>query len=108
MAETPHDDIHSGHEPPNDSFDWEEFGYHLEDSDLSDEQKQDFIETLFGIMLSFVDLGYGLHPVQQACEQNRETAPSLPADLLFLDNPDNQSDNAAHDALRNLADKEES
>ena len=54
----------NGDQPPSLTIDWEEFGHHLDDSDLSDEQKQEFIETLFGIMLSFVDLGFGIHPVQ--------------------------------------------
>lgn len=93
---------------PRLSIDWEEFAHHLEDSDLSDEQKREFIETLYEIMLSFVDLGFGIHPVQQACEQNRETTLRLPADLLSSKYPDNQSDEAAHDALCLSADKEES
>ncbi|MBG6166777.1 hypothetical protein IWQ54_006476 [Labrenzia sp. EL_195] len=37
----------------------------LEDADLTDEQKRDFIETIWSIIVSFVDLGFGLHPLQQ-------------------------------------------
>lgn len=106
MADAPQDDDIDGHEPPSEPFDWEEFGHHLEDSVLSDKQKRDFIETLYGIMLSMVDLGIDLR--SGACGQNAESGIFSPADLLFLSDPDNQSDNAAHDALRQLADKEES
>ncbi|MGJ8527453.1 hypothetical protein [Maritalea sp.] len=56
------------------SMDWEEFGHHLEDSDLSDDQKRELIETVWNIMAAFVDLGLGIHPIQQAapddCGQN--------------------------------------
>lgn len=106
MADAPQDEPYSGDEPPNEAFDWEEFGHHLEDSVLSDEQKQDFIETLYGVMLSMVDLGIDLRSV--GCGQNAESGIFSPADLLFSEHTDNQSDEAAHDALRQLAGKEES
>lgn len=48
------------------SFDYEEYAPYLEDSDLTEEQKREFLETLWNIMVSFVDLGFGIHPVQQA------------------------------------------
>jgi hypothetical protein len=56
------------------SMDWEEFGHHLEDSDLTDDQKRELIEAVWNIMAAFVDLGLGIHPIQQAapddCGQN--------------------------------------
>ncbi len=51
----------------------------LEESDWTDEQKREFIETIWSIVVSFVDLGFGIHPVQQAqseCVQV-ENHPSL-------------------------------
>lgn len=96
------------HGAPRLSIDWEDFAHHLQDSDLSDEQKREFIETLFEIMLAFVDLGFGLHPVQQACEQNRDSPLSLPVDLLSSFHSDNRSDQAAPDTPCLLAEKEES
>lgn len=106
MADMPPEKSCCGHEPPSEPFNWEEFGHHLEDSSLSDEQKRDFIETLYGVMLSMVDLGIDLR--SGACGQNVESGIFSPLDLLVLDDPNNQSDNAAHDALRQLAGKEES
>lgn len=51
------------------TMDWQEFAHLLEDSDLTDDQKREFIEILLNIVTAFVDLGFGTHPVQQACEQ---------------------------------------
>lgn len=51
-------------------FDYEEYAPYLEDSDLTEEQKREFLETLWSIMVSFVDLGFGIHPVQQASGQD--------------------------------------
>lgn len=58
------------------TIDWELYGKYLEDSDLSDAEKRAFLETLLAIVVSAVDLGFGVHPVQQAagniCEQQAE------------------------------------
>ena len=37
---------------------------YLNDSDLSVEQKADFLNALWTVIVAFVDLGYGVHPVQ--------------------------------------------
>jgi len=42
---------------------------YLDESDLSEEQKQEFLQTLWNIIVSFVDLGFEVHPLQQAQEQ---------------------------------------
>jgi hypothetical protein len=54
---------------PTLSIDWDLYGECLEESDLTDDQKREFIETLWSIVVSFVDLGFGIAPTQQACEQ---------------------------------------
>ena len=59
-------------ERPALTIDRELYEKYLEDSDLSDAEKREFIETLWSIMVAFVDLGFGLHPLQQACEQQRD------------------------------------
>lgn len=41
----------------------------LADSGLSEKQKRELVDTLWPIMLSFVDLEFGIHPAQQACGQ---------------------------------------
>lgn len=51
---------------PTLSIDWDLYGQYLEESDLSDEKKRELIETIWGIMISFVDLGFGVESVQCA------------------------------------------
>ncbi|MCE8006625.1 hypothetical protein [Aestuariivita sp.] len=50
--------------PPTLSIDWEAYLPYLEDEDIPDTQKRVLIESLWSIMLSFVDLGFGLSPHQ--------------------------------------------
>ncbi len=52
------------------TIDYELYGRYLENSDLSDEQIREFINILWSISVSWVDLARGIHPTQQACEQN--------------------------------------
>jgi len=45
----------------------------LESSDASNTQKLEFLEALLSIMVNFVDLGFGVHPLQQArAGENRD------------------------------------
>jgi hypothetical protein len=64
--------------PPTLTIDWELYGKYLDESDLSDAEKREFLETIWAIVVSAVDLGFGVHPVQQAsgniCEQQVEIA----------------------------------
>jgi hypothetical protein len=75
------------------SLDWELFGTYLEASDLTDAQKREFIETLWSLVVNFVDLGLGLHPLQliagNSCEQR--------AEIVSSDMTSNQKFNAAAD-----------
>lgn len=45
----------------------------LDDADIPDDKKQELIETLWNIVVQFVDMGYGIHPLQQASD-NAENA----------------------------------
>jgi len=69
--------------PPTLTIDWELYGKHLEESNLSDAEKREFLETIWSIVVSAVDLGFGVHPVQQAagniCEQQAEIAKFIAA-----------------------------
>ncbi len=46
---------------------------YLADSDLTEEQKQEFLEALWNIIVSFVDLGFGIDTTQAACGQLLQT-----------------------------------
>ncbi len=64
--------------PPTLTIDWELYGKYLDETDLSDAEKREFLKTIWAIVVSAVDLGFGMHPVQQAsgniCEQQAEIA----------------------------------
>jgi hypothetical protein len=50
----------------------------LADFDLSDEERAMFLEAMWNIVVSFVDLGFDLHPLQQiatAADQDSKDAP---------------------------------
>lgn len=61
--------------------DYERYERFLEDADLSEDQKHEFLQTLWGIVVSFIDLGFGVHPAQQAkanCGQGEKTQSGAP------------------------------
>ena len=48
------------------TIDWQLYASYLEESDASEAEKQALIESLYAIVLGFVDLGFGLNPLQQS------------------------------------------
>ena len=51
------------------TIDYQLYEEYLEDSGLSDQEKKEFLNTLWQLVVGFVNLGFGVHPLQQACEQ---------------------------------------
>lgn len=51
---------------PTLSIDVNLYQHYLDNSDLTDEQKTELLETLWGIICEFVQMGFNVHPVQQA------------------------------------------
>ena len=66
-------------------LDIEAFLPFLADADLSDADKRAFIETLWSIVVSFVDLGFALNPTQQVCGEVFDLNRVLGADLSISD-----------------------
>ena len=64
-------DTDDSNQPPKLSIDWELYGQYLEESDLNDTQKKELIETLWSIVVTFVDLGFGIEPTQQAMDAGK-------------------------------------
>jgi hypothetical protein len=54
--------------------DWRLYEHHLADTDLTDDEKREFLEALWYIVLTFVDLGFGIEPVQQAMKAAADCA----------------------------------
>lgn len=50
------------------SFDFTEYRKFIEDSDLSEAQQEELLGALWVIIVGFVDLGFHIHPVQQALD----------------------------------------
>lgn len=50
-------------------IDVEKYQAYLDDPALSPDQRDEIIESLWVIMTAFVELGFGVHPVQQSCGQ---------------------------------------
>ena len=58
--------------------DYHKYERFLETADLNEEQKREFIAALWSIIVAFVDLGFGVHPAQQAektCGKLRKNPP---------------------------------
>jgi hypothetical protein len=66
------------------TIDWDAYLPFFEDEDISEADKQELIEALWSIVVSFVDLGFGVHPVQQACGKSDDPLSDAPPDLLSL------------------------
>ena len=46
-------------------FNWEDWLPYMEDTNIPETQKREMIETLWQIVVAFVDLGFELNPTQQ-------------------------------------------
>jgi hypothetical protein len=79
-------------QPPNDkpmsrpslSIDWELYAAMLEESDMPLDQQKELIETLWSIVVMFVDLGFDLNPVTQICGEPDDALSHDPPDLVSL------------------------
>lgn len=69
-------------DPPTLTIDWDAYLPFFEDAEISEQQKRELIEALWSIVVSFVDLGFGIHPVQQACGKNDDAKADERSDLL--------------------------
>jgi hypothetical protein len=63
-------------------IDWDKYAKHLEGSDIPESEKQEFLETLWSVIVSFVDLGFEVHPVQQAQQHSQQQGDNPPVNDL--------------------------
>lgn len=45
---------------------------YLDGTDMSEAQKEEFLRALWSIVVSFVELGFEVHPLQEVCGRNDE------------------------------------
>jgi hypothetical protein len=67
------------------TIDVERYQEYLDGSGLTPEQKEEFLKAAWSIVVTFVELGYGVHPLQEACGKDCETGgprPSTASDEL--------------------------
>lgn len=58
---------------PTMTVDVERYQSFLDESDMSQAEKEEFLQTLWQIIVSFVELGYGVHPLQEVCGKDAGT-----------------------------------
>ena len=49
---------------PSLTVDYDTYAHLLENSDMSEQQKRQFIQALWSVIYGFASLGFGVHPVQ--------------------------------------------
>lgn len=74
-------------------FDPQAYLHFLEDCDWTEDQKREFIEALWQIVVSFVDLGFELHPVQRVIGTSSALEPDSSS---VLDSPHLQKFETTH------------
>ena len=42
----------------------------LDDPSLSEAQKEEFLRAIWSVVVTFVELGFGVHPLQEVCGQD--------------------------------------
>ena len=52
------------------TLDVERYDKMLSESDLTEKQRQEFLQTIWNIIVSFVDLGFDIHPLQQVASED--------------------------------------
>ena len=57
---------------PSLTIDYALYEKYLAESDWSESEKREFITTLWSIIVNFVDLGFGVHPLQQVDGQQAD------------------------------------
>jgi len=78
------DDIYPPIPRPSLSIDWELYASMLQESDMPLEQQRELIQTLWAIVVAFVDMGFDLDPVQQICGESDDPLSDVPPDLVSL------------------------
>ena len=55
------------------TVDVEKYQHFLDNTAMTPAQKQAFLQDLWSIVVAFVELGFGVHPLQEVCGQNEES-----------------------------------
>ena len=78
--------------------DYERYAHLLDDEDLTEDQKQEFLQTLWSIIVEFVSLGFNVHPLQQVSsglDKNQKSFLSIDEHVLSLIHSENTKEEGA-------------
>ena len=64
---------------PTLSIDTTKYQNYLDGANLTPEQKDEFLRSMWSIVVTFVELGYGVHPLQEACGKDHKSDGESPA-----------------------------
>ncbi len=59
-------------ETPTVTIDVMEFEHLLDTSDATDAEKREYLESIWQIICEFVQLGFGVHPIQQLVDDSKK------------------------------------
>ncbi|MEO1537897.1 MAG: hypothetical protein AAFR73_09215 [Pseudomonadota bacterium] len=62
------------------TVDVEKYQEFLDGSDMTDAQKEEFLQALWSIIVNFVDLGFGVHSLQEVCGKATQHAANSAVD----------------------------
>lgn len=58
---------------PTLTIDMDRYQNYLDTLDMGSAQKQAYLEAIWMVVVSFVELGFGVHPAQEVCGQGDES-----------------------------------
>ncbi len=87
--EKPADNIQGTIKQPSLTIDYALYEKYLNEADMTDTQKREFLDALWLVIVAFVDLGFGVHPLQQVSGAKEGECGQLDIPAEFL--PDETS-----------------
>jgi hypothetical protein len=79
--------------PPTLTVDVEKYQAFLDGADMTEAQKEEFLQALWSIIVSFVDLGFGVHPLQAVCENEPISESKTPKSEFDMVSSEDRDDN---------------
>lgn len=77
--------------PPVITFDYDLYAHYMDDEDLTEGEKREFMRSLWNLIVEFMSLGFEIHPLQQALEacgklsKSRTNLPNSGVDAVELE-----------------------
>ena len=64
------------------TVDVERYQEYLDGTDITDAQKEEFLQALWSMVVTFVEMGFGVHPLQEVCGKDRQISPESAKDTF--------------------------